>query len=556
MIQLIRSKVTLACHNAIKLASKSEKRRFMLASKDARKVQLNILKRIIGKTQGTDSQKIHGSENVVDYSSFCQHFPVTDYIDWSSLIEKQRSGENGVLTNEVCVRYQPTSGSTSAIKWVPYTPEFLKQLNRAVGPWVSDLYERYPNIKKGKHYWSLSWVPTDLRGGDSSNLNDDLKLLPWWKRWFMSTTMAVPEQTSLAETSEESMFATICYLVACENLSFISVWSPTFILSLLDYLKDNKLSIVTTLKTAQWPIKHTSLKSMKVPKNTKVANLLESWDKELDADFTYKLWPDLALISAWDTASSEVWAKKLKRIFAHAEFQGKGLWATEGVFTIPFEGVFPLAINSHFYEFEDLETHQILPSWQLEVGMKVKPIVSTASGLMRYAMKDRLEVVEYMNDLPCFQFLGRIDGVDMVGEKVSSQIATSILSDVNKMFSFIPVTLLGVPKNSKGKSRYVMLCESSGCRIETEFEPILGEIQSYVEARLIENFHYQLARDLGQLDVVQVVIMKDARKFYENKKVDQGMTRGNIKIESLCYWSNSDDFVDFELAGEEQPYVI
>ena len=120
-------------------------------------------------------------------------------------------------------------------------------------PILSDLYENFPEIRQGKHYWSLSWVPSDLRNKMTSSINDDLQLLPWWKRLFMAGSMAVPEAISLAQTSEESSFATACYLTACSDLSFISVWSPTFALSLLQLIKEHQTSIAAVLESGEWP---------------------------------------------------------------------------------------------------------------------------------------------------------------------------------------------------------------------------------------------------------------------------------------------------------------
>lgn len=60
-------------------------------------------------------------------------------------------------------------------------------------------------------------------------------------------------------------------------------------------------------------------------------------------------------MSSWDTAGSKAWAEKLKEKLPSVQFEGKGLWATEGVVTIPYNDQYPLAYQSHFYEFEYLE---------------------------------------------------------------------------------------------------------------------------------------------------------------------------------------------------------
>ena len=54
-----------------------------------------------------------------------------------------------------------------------------------------------------------------------------------------------------------------------------------------------------------------------------------------------------------------------------------------------------------------------------------------------------------------------------------------------------------------------------------------------LELGLREFFHYELARDLGQLAEARVVTTPKARALYEELGVLRGMVQGNIKIEPL-----------------------
>src|SRR5690606_26604103 len=184
-------------------------------------------------------------------NKFRQRVAVSAYVDWQPFINRQRTSGSHILTTEDCQRHQPTSGSTSQIKWIPYTPAFLHELGQTISPWVADLYQRFPGIRQGRHYWSLSWVPGELRSAAAS-VNDDLQLLPWWKRLFMRHTMAVPEQVSLAPSSELSLFASLCYLCASRDLTLMSVWSPTFLLSLLEQLGRQRDAVAQVLEQGQW----------------------------------------------------------------------------------------------------------------------------------------------------------------------------------------------------------------------------------------------------------------------------------------------------------------
>ena len=98
----------------------------------------------------------------------------------------------------------------------------------------------------------------------------------------------------------------------------------------------------------------------------------------------------MGLISSWATSTSKFWADELIKLFPNATFIGKGLWATEGVITFPFEGKYPLAVTSHFYEFMDIDSKEIFPAWKLEKDQILKPLLTTGAGLFRYIMNDKI----------------------------------------------------------------------------------------------------------------------------------------------------------------------
>lgn len=501
-------------------------RRFERATLALKDAQLARFRDIMLRVSGSDSGYRYGLTQATPPEEFRLRVPLSDYEDWQPFIKRQRSTGERVLTTDECTRYQPTSGSTADIKWIPYTPAFLNELDEAINPWMADLYARYPGIRTGRHYWSLSWVPTRLRDHEGS-VNDDLQLLPWWKRLFMHHTMAVPQAVSLAPTSELSMFASLCFLCAGRDLTLMSVWSPTFLLSLLDQLSDRRHDVAQVLDQGHWGEWAPHFGTLTAPRNRTNSALLRNWDGQVNAALTQQLWPELALISAWDTSSSESWAKKLRVLFAHSDFQGKGLWATEGVVTIPHGAHYPLALQSHFYEFENLDNGQILFSWELVLGMRVRPIMTSANGLLRYRTNDQLMVDGFINQCPTLRFISRLSGVDLVGEKLSPEAVLMAFDALTASLPQLePISLLAVPSShAQTLPRYVLLASAT---------PALEHpAEQQLDALLCQHFHYQLARELGQLLPVRVIACDDAMAIYTQLRLDSGAVAGNIKVEPL-----------------------
>jgi hypothetical protein len=441
------------------------------------------------------------------HDEFSRRLPVTTYEDWREAVELRRAkgGE----------RFEPTSGSTSRRKWIPYSEAFRRELGLAASAWIADLSRAHPGVLKGRHYWSISWLPDELRAELEST--DDTRVFSGLKQWMISRAMAVPEKVARLATLEQSRLACLAYLAASRDLALLSVWSPTFALEFLGELSRKRAEIADTFATGRWQIE-----GLVAPRDPRVAALLRSWDGKLDPAFTRELWPNLALVSSWDSSTSAHWARELRALFPHAAFQGKGLWATEGVVSFPFEGRYPAAVASHFLEFRDGE--RVYPAWKLEKGMKLQPLLTTGSGFFRYALPDRVEVTGFLGKTPCLKFLGRIQGVDLVGEKIDAEAASQILDELSAPGLAEGVSLLAC-RMPGGRPRYVLLARGA----DRAGAASLGR---EVERKLGAFHHYRLARELGQLEEASAEIREDAIAHYE-RLLSGARIPGSLKIEPL-----------------------
>jgi len=469
------------------------------------------------------------------WEQFARELPVSTYGDYAEVITRQKGTRERLLMDSPVMRYQPTSGSTSAVKWVPYTQLFLDELDQVISAWVGDLYRQFPNQARGTHYWSLSWIPTDMREMTSGDINDDMKMLSWGKRLLAYLTQAVPQEVALAQTSDDSMFATLAYLAADEDFGFLSVWSPTFGLGALEQLSQWRHELADTLLRGDWGARTTHMAGLTCPKSPRAAALLRDWNGQLDSAFFSRLWPNLAVLSSWDTAAAAPWAVKLRKLLPQAAFQGKGLWATEGVVTFPFQGKYPLSYLSHFYEFEDAQDGKVYAAWQLRKGQEVSPILTTGTGFARYKMSDVVRVDDFLGQVPCLTFLGRNDGVDLVGEKTSATLAQQIQDGLD-LHGALPVTLLALDQSYNEQPGYVLLAE---CDSRTDRAALERHVSAQLEAALLRNFHYKLARELGQLQPSACVALPHMRDIYLDQCRQRGMVEGNIKIEPLRHWKGT-----------------
>lgn len=523
---------TSAGHQLLKLLVTPGRRRFENHLHDVEAIQRARLTRWLAAAAQSPEGQRRGVRADWSWEQFAQHIPVTSYNDYADVLARQKETRERLMIDSPVMRYQPTSGSTSAVKWIPYTKLYLEELDEVISAWVGDLYRQFPGQAQGTHYWSLSWIPTDMRSQTAGDINDDMKMLSWGKRLLAHLTQSVPQDVAMAESSDDSLFATVAYLLADESLGFISVWSPTFALGALEQMSRWRAELAQVLSTGSWGARTARMRGLACPQSPRAAGLLKGWGGALEPAFFAEVWPKLAVVSSWDTAAAAPWADKLRQLLPHASFQGKGLWATEGVVTFPFQGRFPLAYLSHFYEFEDVQNGDILAAWQLREGQEVMPILTTGSGFARYKMSDVIRVDGHLGQVPCFTFLGRNDGVDLVGEKISATLAQEI-QDKLSLRGALPVTLLALDQSTYLSPGYTLLLE---CDPQADRGELQAAVAAQLESALQASFHYKLARELGQLQPAACIALPDMRSIYLDQCRQRGMVEGNIKIEPLRHW--------------------
>lgn len=236
----------------------------------------------------------------------------------------------------------------------------------------------------------------------------------------------------------------------------------------------------------------------------------------------------LRLVSAWDSAASAAHAATLAGLLPRAAFQGKGLWATEGVVSLPFRERLPLALTSHFLEFRCLATDRLLPAWALEEDQELQPLLTTSGGLVRHGLEDRVKVTGFLERTPCLAFLGRLGGTDLVGEKLDASAVSELLAALGDRHGVRCMTLFAV---EGGRPHYCLVAEGrSG-----------GEagLAQDLESGLARHHHYLLARELEQLAPARVLVLPEAEAFLSLRAGHLGLASGAAKVASLQAWSLS-----------------
>jgi len=476
---------------------------------------LNCIKRNKTTRYGVE----HDFSRLGSVTDYQHRVPLVSYEDVLPYIQDMESGEQDCLFKGKTVAFERTSGTQSGPKLIPYSAESLLDFRRAVLPWLTNLVSQY-QVVSGFAYWAISPAtkqPEATSAGIAVGLPEAAylgeELIP-----FFRDVSALPAWVGEISQVDDWQLATLYHLVCCKTLSLISVWSPTFLLSLVDALATRKDELNTAL------LKGVEIHGQRLTANHPAHDRLENFYRHDNFKF---LWPNLKLISCWADASSKPYCDEVRKRFAGVKVQAKGLLMTEAVVTAPdVKGNPLLTASSGFYEFIDRDNKPKL-AHELNAGENYAVVITTSGGLYRYRTGDRVTCNGYTSDLPELRFVGRESSSDLVGEKITEAFANACLVDVPGFRMLLPM---------KDEPGYVLVLED---------QHDAANLVSRVEARLCKNPQYAYARKLGQLKPLGAARMNNPLQVYLQSPLHGDSRLGDIKIPSLCLKTSIfDDLVE------------
>ena len=185
---------------------------FQLALWFPRRTQQRILRRILRQNSA-----------ILKNTPFQQR-KTQDYDDLRPDIDRIMHGKKNQLTAEPILLLEPTGGSSSGTKLIPYTRSLKKEFQRAVDPWIAGLFIRWPSLLFGKHYWSIT--PTTVEPQESVvpiGFDADSAYLGRFQQFMSRRIMAVPANIADGQTPEHARFLTLVHLLNTPDLRLISV---------------------------------------------------------------------------------------------------------------------------------------------------------------------------------------------------------------------------------------------------------------------------------------------------------------------------------------------
>lgn len=507
---------------------------FQRACRDPAAAQADYLRRLLAKNRDTWYGRLHRFDAVTDAEDYQRRVPQVGHADLSGPIERIANGETNVLTAEPVTLLEPTSG-TLGEKLIPYTAQLRGEFQRGVAAWVADLFSRRPAVRAGRAYWSISpalLTPRRSPGGLPIGFDSDEAYLGRLERLALRRLLATPGELGRLRDVEAFRHATLLLLIGAADLSFVSIWSPTFLTTLLRLLPRYAGRLIDDLRRGTFsppsplpPSQEAQLLKWVRPQPRQAAVLRAALcGLRPLAD----LWPRLAVISCWADGAASVFLPELASLFPGVEIQPKGLLATEGFVSLPLAGRAgaALALRSHFFEFEQGDRCHL--AHEVERGGRYHVLLTTGGGLYRYALRDEVEVVGFHRRCPLLRFIGKCDLIsDLTGEKLAESHVRAVLQRSAAYRALSPSFTLMAPVSGR-PPRYRLYLQ--GPPADT---PLAADVAADLEHGLRDNPYYRHAVEVGQLAAVEVALLDpDAEPAWlvvERRATQAGRKSGDVK---------------------------
>jgi len=504
-------------------------RQFETALANPEEVQRRLLIDLLKKNRTSAFGRQYGFESIGSVREYQDRVPVVTYDDLATWIERIQSGEREVLTNEPVLAFEKSSGSANAAKYIPYTQTLRRQFQSALAPWITDMHHAFPRISRGCAYWVVTPLSREREvtgGGIPIGFESDAEYFGPVQQWILEKTLAAPPELARVQELDDCIYLTLRFLLQARSLAFISVWSPSFLLILLDKLQQQGERLVRDLRNGETDVaSRVSPKLIRsLRRDARQAGNLQAMLQRVQIE-PHGLWPNLALISCWTSATSASMKSELAQRFSGVVIQGKGLLATEGVVSISIEQYkAPVAaVTSHFLEFFDEHSGECRLVAELEEGREYSVVLTTGGGLWRYRLGDRVRMLGFAKRTPLLEFVGKEDCVsDLRGEKLNAAFVANTLAEFEccRIASFAMLA----PSES-GTPHYTLFLECGHRQTDLAFR---------LDQRLQANPHYAYCRRIGQLGELRIFrINRDARDSYVNHCTALGERAGSVKMTAL-----------------------
>jgi len=411
---------------------------FYRALKNPAEAQRQKLNKIIKANAESQFGKDHRFEQISNYKDYQNRVPASDYEYFRPYVERLAQGERNQLTVEDPLMFATTSGTTASPKWLPVTPQHLRDYTHAFHVHNYSIIKDIPKVATGKFLTiasndeesrTISGIPCGAISGLLAR-----KQSPIIKRHF-----ALPYEICKVKDVDAKYYLMLRASLM-QDVTAVVGCNPSSLLLLGDQLKKYTHELIGDIANGtlskKFDLNHVLPKDAQgcfdkyLKPDPKRARHLESLLERNGSLRPELIWPNLSVISCWKGGPMSFYLDKLNDLYGPVPVRDLGYMASEGRGTIPIHdegssGI--LAVTSHFFEFveEDeieKENPRFLTVEDLKLNGRYYIFFTTSAGIYRYNINDLMEVTGFVGNTPLIRFVRKGLGVSSItGEKLTEE---------------------------------------------------------------------------------------------------------------------------------------
>lgn len=512
--------------------------------------QRAVLQRILARQAATGFGAAHRFAAIRSYEEFVRAVPIRTYEDLRTAIELQEQTGEPMLTQERPIFYARTSGTTGEPKHIPILEDTVESMCRYQRLFTYAQCQALPKMYEGTVLvMSGATVEGHLPGGTpfgsmSGLLYDCLPAAIRKKSLF-------PDGPPTDADYRQRYLTIAARALADPSLSVLATPNPSTILKVLEVIRGEYESLLAVL-SGQLEFGPGSPRLALTVSPSRL-----SWLRALVGDAARldcaTLWPNLQAVVTWTAGNCAVLMPRLRSLLpSKTHIIEMGYLSSECLGTLTVDvlnnrGV--PTLHDNLFEFVEVGDHMSgrrpVLLHELQPGRKYAVVVTTGSGLYRYAMNDIVEVTGSYNRTPTVRFVQKGKGVTSItGEKLYEhqvvEAVEQVLTAQERMVGFF-VMLADV-----AESRYTLCIEGMGA---------VKEMASLLDARLAEiNIEFKAKRESGRLQPTRILPLRPgAGDAFRQHCVSRGQRETQFKLLRLQYVHDCTfDFAAYGSASRDQ----
>lgn len=500
-------------------------------------IQRQLLSSILFSQRDTQFGRRHGFASIRSYEDFARAVPVLGFEDLRQDIEGQEQSGESLLNAERPVHYVQTSGTTGKPKHVPlirpaidWISQYQRLFSYAQWSGVPKIYDGQVLVIAGQP------VEGQLPGGApygsmSGLMNQGLPQVVRQKSVLPDGILRV------ADVRLKYLRMAAC-AVAAGTLSVLATPNPSTILKLLEVIRSEFPHLVEALAVGpRHPIfsQGTAWTESVPVHGDRLAYLRTLMGQASKLDLA-TLWPELRAVITWTGGNCAVLIPKLRSLLSsEMAVIEMGYLSSECLGSLNVDVCENRCIptfQEHVFEFIEVRASDDHVPDPVMLGdlcqeQKYQVLVTTRSGLYRYAMNDIVEVTGWFNRVPTIRFVQKGKGVtNITGEKLYEHQVVEAVETVFKASGMVC-------------EFYVMLADvhAAGYTLYLEQAAVPSSFSNEVDEQLARmNVEYRAKRESGRLQPLRVVpIRAGTAEAYRSHCVAYGQRDAQFKLIRLQY---------------------